>query len=190
MPDTVRNGESRADSTAPRLLDRRQALKRGAIAGGALLWAVPTIQVISMTGASAENPSSQVPEDPPSQPEPVPTDEPVPPGGSNGGNPPGGNPPGGNPQGGNPPVADPAGGNASGGNPPGRVVNAGPAGANTAGGVTGNAGTGQSGRPASLAYTGFEAGPVVLGGAGLLAAGAIVQAAAGRRGPAAEDPQS
>lgn len=37
---------------------RRDVLKRGAVAGGALVWAVPAIQLISMTSASAESPSS------------------------------------------------------------------------------------------------------------------------------------
>jgi hypothetical protein len=45
---------------------RRAALKRGAVVGGAVVWAVPAVQAISMISASAENPSApQPPANPP-----------------------------------------------------------------------------------------------------------------------------
>lgn len=44
---------------------RRDVLKKGAVVGGTLAWAVPAVQLISMTSASAESPSA-----PPSQGQP------------------------------------------------------------------------------------------------------------------------
>ena len=38
-------------------LNRRQLLKRGAAVGGTLVWAVPALEVISMTSAHASSPS-------------------------------------------------------------------------------------------------------------------------------------
>ncbi|MDQ1723508.1 MAG: hypothetical protein QOG52_536 [Frankiaceae bacterium] len=47
-------------------LSRRDALKRGALVGGTLLWAVPAVQAVSMTAASAAAPSGGPgPENPP-----------------------------------------------------------------------------------------------------------------------------
>ena len=37
---------------------RRQALKRGAVVGGALVWTVPAIQAVSLTAAHADSPSA------------------------------------------------------------------------------------------------------------------------------------
>lgn len=56
-------------------LNRRQALTRGALAGGALVWATPLVQVVSLTAAHAESPSAppagggggQPPKQPPGQ---------------------------------------------------------------------------------------------------------------------------
>jgi LPXTG-motif cell wall-anchored protein len=41
-------------------VSRRQALKRGAIAGAAIAWAVPTVQAISVSAAHADSPSVAV----------------------------------------------------------------------------------------------------------------------------------
>lgn len=38
-------------------MDRREALKRGAVLGGAVAWAVPTVQAVGMTSALAQIPS-------------------------------------------------------------------------------------------------------------------------------------
>jgi hypothetical protein len=40
-------------------LNRRQLLKRGAVVGGTLVWAVPAMEVISLTSAHAASPSGQ-----------------------------------------------------------------------------------------------------------------------------------
>ena len=45
-------------TTTPRGLSRRDALKRGALVGGAVLWTVPAIQTITMTAAHAATPSA------------------------------------------------------------------------------------------------------------------------------------
>jgi len=42
----------------PSQIDRRTMLKRGAIIGGAVAWAVPVIQVVSMTPAHAATASA------------------------------------------------------------------------------------------------------------------------------------
>lgn len=55
-----------APSGDPRAISRRTMLRRGAIAGGTLAWAVPTIQVISMTSAAAQTPSGVHPGEQPS----------------------------------------------------------------------------------------------------------------------------
>lgn len=39
-------------------LSRRSMLKRGALVGGAALWTVPIIQVVTMSPAAADNPSA------------------------------------------------------------------------------------------------------------------------------------
>ena len=49
---------SEKDDGEPRgELDRRQFLARGALIGGALVWAIPTIEAISLTSAHAASPS-------------------------------------------------------------------------------------------------------------------------------------
>jgi hypothetical protein len=50
---------------------RRDALKRGAVVGGALAWTVPAIQVISLTAARAESPSAPPVRQPPAADPPV-----------------------------------------------------------------------------------------------------------------------
>jgi hypothetical protein len=42
-------------------VSRRQALKRGAFVGGALVWTVPVVQAVSMTAAHAESASAPPP---------------------------------------------------------------------------------------------------------------------------------
>jgi hypothetical protein len=39
-------------------VSRREALKRGALAGGVLVWTVPVVQAVSLTAAHAESPSA------------------------------------------------------------------------------------------------------------------------------------
>ena len=56
---------------------RRDLLRRGALIGGATVWAVPAVQALSMAAAHAE---------PTSNPPPVPTPSPSPIGGGGGGN--------------------------------------------------------------------------------------------------------
>lgn len=45
---------------SPRAIDRRQMLKRSAVAGAAVVWAVPAIELITSTAASATSPSTTV----------------------------------------------------------------------------------------------------------------------------------
>lgn len=61
-------------------LDRRTALKRGVLVGGALVWAAPVVQAVSLTAAHAESPSSP-PQGPPhgGNPPGQPTAHPAPP---------------------------------------------------------------------------------------------------------------
>ncbi len=42
-------------------ITRREALKRGALVGGAVAWSIPAIQLIAMTSAHAERPSGSTP---------------------------------------------------------------------------------------------------------------------------------
>lgn len=60
----------------PTGLDRRTALKRGALVGGALVWAVPVVQAVSLTAAHAENPSAPPPNNPPNNPPEQPPNNP------------------------------------------------------------------------------------------------------------------
>lgn len=41
----------------PQGISRREALKRGVVLGGAALWTVPAVQVLSITEAAAQQPS-------------------------------------------------------------------------------------------------------------------------------------
>lgn len=43
-------------------LSRREALKKGAIAGGAIMWATPVIQSVGLSGALAQQPSPRPPQ--------------------------------------------------------------------------------------------------------------------------------
>ncbi|MDQ1715498.1 MAG: hypothetical protein QOC60_1443 [Frankiaceae bacterium] len=53
-------------------LSRRDALKRGALVGGTLLWAVPAVQAVTMSAASAAAPSGGPgPENPPENTKPA-----------------------------------------------------------------------------------------------------------------------
>jgi hypothetical protein len=47
----------RAGAAVP-AISRRDALKRGALVGGSLVWTVPVVQAVSLTAAHAENPSA------------------------------------------------------------------------------------------------------------------------------------
>lgn len=46
----------------PAGISRREALKRGVVLGGAALWTVPAVQVLSITEAAAQQPSGLPPE--------------------------------------------------------------------------------------------------------------------------------
>ena len=120
---------------------RRDLLRRGALIGGATVWAVPAVQALSMAAAHAE---------PTSNPTPVPTPSPSPIGGGGGGSG-GGNPtPSPTPS----PIGGGGGGNGSGGG--------------GGGGGGNNGGGGAGGR---LPRTGFEVGPLLGAGAAATAAG-------------------
>ncbi|HEY9390281.1 MAG TPA: hypothetical protein VIR27_11020 [Mycobacteriales bacterium] len=82
-------------------LDRRTALKRGALVGGSLVWAVPVVQAVSLTAAHAESPSSPPHGGPPAGPPGNPPEMPPP-------NQPPNQPPVAPPAGGPPPVSPPA----------------------------------------------------------------------------------
>lgn len=57
--DTADGGSSAGESGAdPAVYSRRAMLKRGAVVGGALVWTIPAIQVISMNVAQAEGASA------------------------------------------------------------------------------------------------------------------------------------
>lgn len=64
-PDGPAHGEPEAGLT------RRQALKRAAVAGGALVWATPVVQAVAMDAAHADRPSEGS-----GGPEPTPTSSP------------------------------------------------------------------------------------------------------------------
>lgn len=59
MTRTSERGE--AASAAEREITRRDALKKGAVAGGGALWAVPVVQAIGITPASAQVASPRPP---------------------------------------------------------------------------------------------------------------------------------
>lgn len=48
--------EGQNEATA---LSRRDALKRGLVVGGAMVWAVPTVQALGMSAAHADEPSGK-----------------------------------------------------------------------------------------------------------------------------------
>jgi hypothetical protein len=50
--DSVAGGEELTGATGGGV-DRRELLKRGAVAGAALVWAVPTVETLTQTGAAA-----------------------------------------------------------------------------------------------------------------------------------------
>src|SRR6185312_9642682 len=56
------------DGAEPTGLTRRDALKRGAIVGGALVWSVPAVQVLAMSHNAAEAASGPVSPPPPPPP--------------------------------------------------------------------------------------------------------------------------
>ena len=45
----------------PKGISRREALQRGVVLGGAVLWTVPAVQVLSITEAAAQQPSGMLP---------------------------------------------------------------------------------------------------------------------------------
>ena len=51
----AQNESGQEDS--PEGMSRRDALKRGVVLGGAALWVVPAVQVLSLTEAAAAQPS-------------------------------------------------------------------------------------------------------------------------------------
>ena len=46
-----------SDESPPQGLSRRDLLRRGAVVGGTLVWAVPAMEVLSLTSAHASSPS-------------------------------------------------------------------------------------------------------------------------------------
>lgn len=65
MDDTTSGGQQRPDG-----MSRRQALKRGAVIGGAALWVAPAVQVLAITESAAEQPSGLGPQRGPGRAEP------------------------------------------------------------------------------------------------------------------------
>jgi len=51
------------ENLQPASLSRRQALKTGAVVAGSALWATPLIQAVTVTRASADQPSGKDKED-------------------------------------------------------------------------------------------------------------------------------
>lgn len=53
----INDGGMTATSSTDLGMSRRDALKRGALVGGAVVWATPAVQALTMTAASAQSPS-------------------------------------------------------------------------------------------------------------------------------------